>query len=329
MSESQQGAGPQAAADFVSGLAGRIIDNVEKVVIGKRQAVQSVVTALLSEGHVLMEDVPGVAKTVLAKSVARSIGGTFHRVQCTPDLLPSDITGSSVYNQGGGRFDFIPGPAFANILLADELNRATPRTQSALLECMAEGQITVDGATRELPRPFAVFATQNPIEYEGTFPLPEAQLDRFCVRISVGYPDESAEVAMLERLRLSHPVDDVAAAASLEEVSHAQGLVRTIFVHDEVLRYIVRLVRATRGHADLEYGAGPRATLALFRMAQAAAAIQGMPYVVPDHVKAVARVVIDHRLVLKPEARLKRMAPGEVTANLLARIPAPTPKSAA
>ncbi len=283
MSESPQGASPQAAADFVSGLAGRIIDNVEKVVIGKRQAVQHVVTALLSEGHVLMEDVPGVAKTVLAKSVARSIGGTFHRVQCTPDLLPSDITGSSVYNQGAGRFEFIPGPAFANILLADELNRATPRTQSALLECMAEGQITVDGATRELKRPFAVFATQNPIEYEGTFPLPEAQLDRFCVRISVGYPDESAEAAMLERLRLSHPVDDVAAVASLEEVSRAQGLVRTIFVHDEVRRYIVRLVRATRGHADLEYGAGPRATLAMFRMAQAAAAIQGMPYVVPDH----------------------------------------------
>ncbi|HEY3378717.1 MAG TPA: MoxR family ATPase, partial [Armatimonadota bacterium] len=269
------------AAKFVHEVAKRLIQNIETVIIGKRPVITSALIALFAEGHVLLEDVPGVAKTVLAKSIAKSIGCDFHRVQCTPDLLPSDVTGVSVFNQKLGEFEFRPGPAFAHILLADELNRATPRTQSALLECMAEGQITCDTVTRPLARPFMVFATQNPIEYEGTFPLPEAQLDRFCMRLRMGYPDEPTEFSMLERLRLAHPVDTLKPVVSVKDIVHAQELVKQIFVHEEVRRYLIKLVRATRGHPEIAVGASPRASIALFHTAQATAALRGFDYVLP------------------------------------------------
>jgi MoxR-like ATPase len=267
-----------------------------------------------------------VAKTVLAKSIAKSIGCNFHRVQCTPDLLPSDVTGVSVFNQKLGEFEFRPGPAFAHILLADELNRATPRTQSALLECMAEGQVTLDGATRRLARPFLVIATQNPIEYEGTFPLPEAQLDRFYIRTKIGYPDEEGEVAMLERLRTGHPVDRLGAVTSAEEIVQAQNALKYIYLHEEVRKYIVKIVRATRTHTDVAIGASPRASIALFRTAQAMAAIRGWEYVTPDIIKSMGPAVLEHRIIMKPEARLNRRNAAHVIWELLEKIPAPAPK---
>lgn len=314
------------SAQFVCEFAKRMMQNIEKVIIGKRPVITNALVALLSEGHLLLEDVPGVAKTVLAKSVAKSIGCSFQRIQCTPDLLPSDITGVSVFNQKSGEFEFRPGPAFANIMLADELNRATPRTQAALLECMAEGQITVDGRTRPLARPFMVFATQNPIEYEGTFPLPEAQLDRFFMRLRIGYPDENTELAMLESQRLAHPVDTLTPVVSVEQVVHAQDLVRTIFVHDEVRAYIVKLVRATRNHPEIAIGVSPRASLVLFRAAQAAAAMRGWDYVLPDYVKLLAPSVMEHRIVVKPDVRLRGRTATEIIWELLSQIPAPTVK---
>ncbi|MBI3947576.1 MAG: AAA family ATPase, partial [Armatimonadetes bacterium] len=243
----------------VAEVGRRLTASVEKVIVGKRQAIQTAVVALLAEGHILIEDVPGVAKTMLARALALSIGGVFRRVQCTPDLLPSDLVGLSLYNQKLGEFQFQPGPVMANVLLADEVNRATPRTQSALLECMAERQVTVDGVTRPLPRPFLVVATQNPIEYEGTFPLPEAQLDRFLVRMAIGYPGFSDESAMLERLQLAHPIEEIAQAVSVGELTQAQDAVRRVFVHQSVREYIVRIVHATRADSDLALGAGPRA----------------------------------------------------------------------
>ncbi len=314
------------AAQYVANLSKRIVQNVETVLIGKRQVIVNVLVSLLCEGHVLIEDVPGVAKTVLAKSLAKSIGCAFQRVQCTPDLLPSDITGISIFNQQCGQFEFRPGPAFANVLLADELNRATPRTQSALLECMAEGQVTVDGVTRTLARPFIVFATQNPIEYEGTFPLPEAQLDRFYIRTRIGYPDEDAEFSMLERLRTGHPVDRIGAIVTADEVVQAQAAVKQIFVHEQVRKYLVRVVRATRAHADVAIGASPRASIALFRTAQAMAAIRGWDYVTPDVVKQMAASVLEHRMVMKPEARLHKRTAAQVLWEILEKTPAPAPK---
>ena len=314
------------AAQFVAGLAKRLIQNIETVVVGKRQVIVNVLVSLLCEGHVLIEDVPGVAKTVLAKSLAKSMGCTFHRVQCTPDLLPSDITGVSIFNQQSAQFEFRPGPAFAHVLLADELNRATPRTQSALLECMAEGQVTLDGATRKLSRPFLVLATQNPIEYEGTFPLPEAQLDRFYIRTKIGYPDEEGELTMLERLRAGHPVDRLSAVTNAGEIVQAQNAVKSIFVHDEVRKYIIRIVRATRSHADVAIGASPRASIALFRTAQAMAALRGWDYVTPDVVKGMGPLVLEHRIILKPEARLNRRTASHVIWELLEKIPAPAPQ---
>jgi MoxR-like ATPase len=267
-----------------------------------------------------------VAKTVLAKSLAKSMGCTFHRVQCTPDLLPSDITGISVFNQKNGEFEFRPGPAFAHVLLADELNRATPRTQSALLECMAERQVTVDGITHTLSRPFLVLSTQNPIEYEGTFPLPEAQLDRFYIRTKIGYPDEDGELSMLERLRAGHPVDALRGVTNATEIEQAQRAVTQIYVHDEIRRYIIRLVRATRAHPDVAIGASPRASIALFRTGQAMAAIRGWEYVTPDIVKMMAPSVLEHRIIMKPEARLNRRNAGHVIWELLEKMPAPAAK---
>lgn len=316
---------PQQAAETVQALAQRVVQNVEHVVVGKTQAVMTAIAALLAESHVLIEDAPGVAKTVLVKSLGISLGLTFRRVQCTPDLLPTDATGMSVFNQKTTEFEFRPGPVFANLLLVDELNRATPRTQSALLECMAEGQVTADNVTYPLEKPFLVFATQNPFEYEGTFPLPEAQLDRFALRMRIGYPAEADEVALLERIRQRHPMEDLQSVSTAAEVREAQQLVREIHVAEEVRRYIARVVRASRAHQDVAIGASPRATIALFRLAQAVAATTGQSFVTPDVVRYLVPLVLEHRLTLRPEARIRERRPEHMVADILERIAAPTP----
>ena len=295
--------------------------NVEKVIIGQREAIELILAALLCEGHVLIEDVPGVGKTMLARAVAASLGVTFRRLQCTPDLLPNDVTGVSVYNQVNARFEFIPGPAFSNILLADEVNRATPRTQSALLECMGERQVTVDGVTRSLPQPFIVLATQNPIEYEGTFPLPEAQLDRFLIKMRLGYLPAEAEGQMLLNLRREHPIaalEPVFDGARLPELSQ---LVWEVHVDETVRDYIVRLVQATRSQPDLLLGASPRGSLALFKTCQAWAALHGRDYVLPDDVKRLAPLTLAHRCLVYPESALRGRAANSIIDELLAQIP--------
>lgn len=304
-------------------LAQRLHVNIERVIVGKPEAVRLAIVGLLAEGHILIEDVPGVAKTMLARSLARSIGATFRRIQCTPDLLPSDITGLSVFNQKTGEFEYSPGPVTANIVLADEINRAPPRTQAALLEAMAERQVTVDGITRPLSPPFCVIATQNPIEYEGTFPLPEAQLDRFLIRMTVGYPSPEAERDILLRLQLSHPIEQVSQTLTTEELLDAQAQVRRIFVHQKVRDYIVRLVQATRAHPDIALGASPRGSLALLRCAQAQAAMDGISFALPDHVKAMLESALAHRLILTPEARLSGRRPSGVLNQIAARTDAP------
>jgi len=309
----------------VADLANRIISNVEKVVVGKRDVIRLSVAALLAEGHVLFEDVPGVAKTMLARSLAVSLGCTFARLQCTPDLLPSDITGVFVYNQKMGEFEFRPGPVLNNIVLADEINRATPRAQSALLEAMAEGQISVDGQTFRLPAPFLVMATQNPIEFEGTFPLPEAQLDRFLMKLTIGYPSFSDENEMLERQRERHPIEELGPVANAEEVLAAQRALRAVKVHEAVRQYIVRLVHATRSHPDLAMGASPRASQALYRAGQAMAAIVGRSYVLPDDIKYLAWHVLPHRLILAAESRLRGRQTADIVGELLEQVPAPKP----
>lgn len=291
--------------DSVAALGLRIIDNVDRVIVGKREVTELVLVALLCEGHVLVEDVPGVGKTTLARAVARSIGSRFRRIQFTPDLLPSDISGISYFNQKLGEFEFRPGPVFANILLADEINRATPRTQSALLEAMEERTVTVEGDTMPLPRPFLVLATENPIELEGTFPLPEAQLDRFMLRISIGYPDEDEEAELLVRFQLGSPLDELPEVATLDELQAAKLVCRKVHVDDDLRRYITEITRATRANEAVDLGVSPRGTLALFRAAQALAALRGRDYVLPDDVKAVSRAVLVHRLILSPEARLR------------------------
>jgi len=310
----------------VAALGRAVIDNVEKVVVGKRDAVRLSLVCLLCEGHVLLEDVPGVAKTMLARALALSVGCTFARVQCTPDLLPSDVTGVSVFNQKALEFEFRRGPVFHQILLADEINRATPRAQSSLLECMAERQVSVDGQTYALERPFMVLATQNPIEHEGTFPLPEAQLDRFLMRMSIGYPSFSDENEMLERLRLAHPIDQLGQVISSEQLIAAQAAVREVFVHEKVREYIVRLVHATRRTTDLAMGASPRASIALYRTAQALAALDGRNYAAPDDVKYVVKSVLSHRVIVAPEARLRGHGSGEIIDALVERVPAPVEK---
>ncbi len=289
----------------VQTFAGRVIDNVEKVIVGKRAAIELLLVALLTEGHVLLEDVPGVGKTMLARAMAISLGGAFKRLQCTPDLLPNDVTGVSVFNQQTAQFEFRPGPIFVNILLADEINRATPRTQSALLEAMQEQQVTVDGVTRPLPRPFLVLATQNPIEYEGTFPLPEAQLDRFLVRLSIGYPAPADERQLLLSLRRAHPINTLQQVAGGEELLPLQRLVWDVHVDETLQDYVIRLVTATRQHPDLALGASPRASLALFKTGQALAAVRGRDHVIPDDIKYLVPAVLAHRLIVRPEAELR------------------------
>ncbi len=304
-------------------LVRTLIDNVEKVIIGKRSPVQLGIIALIAGGHALIEDVPGVGKTMLARAIARSTGSKFKRLQFTPDLLPSDVTGVSVYIQKTNEFEFRPGPIMAEIVLADEVNRATPKTQSALLEAMEETQMTVDGVTYELPHPFMVLATQNPIEYEGTFPLPEAQLDRFFLRISLGYPDPDQEVAIMDSQMISQPINDLDAIATPADIVALQVAVRAVYIDDLVKQYIVALSNATRVHVDIALGVSPRASLSLMRGSQARALMDGRDYVVPDDVKSIAAPVMSHRLILTPAARMREATGDTLVGEILDATPVP------
>ncbi|MCC7352551.1 MAG: MoxR family ATPase [Anaerolineae bacterium] len=304
-------------------LVEKVTTNVEKVIIGKREEIHLTLIALLCEGHLLIEDVPGVGKTMLARSISKSIGCQFRRIQFTPDMLPSDITGVSVYNQKTGEFEFRPGPVMAQIVLTDEINRATPKTQSALLEAMEERQMTVDGVTYPMAEPFLVLATQNPIEYEGTFPLPEAQVDRFMMRITLGYPSPANEMLMLDSQKVSHPVQSLEQVVSAEELLGAQAAVRQVYVDDLIKEYIVTLTNATRKHPDVYLGASPRGSLALYKTGRARAAIQGRDYVIPDDIKALAEPTLAHRLIISPSARIKNVDPRALIQETLNSVAVP------
>jgi len=301
----------------------QVIENLEKVIVGKRDAIELIVIGLLCQGHVLIEDVPGVGKTMLARSLARSLACTFNRIQFTPDMLPSDVTGISIYNQQKRKFEFRPGPIVGQVILADEINRATPKTQAALLEAMEERQVTVDGVTHILPRPFMVLATQNPIEYEGTFPLPEAQLDRFLLRVRLGYPDFMDEVKILDEQRLKHPIESLKAVAKSKEVLDAAKAVRSVFLSPTVKRYITDLTRRTRQSGDIYLGASPRGTLALARSSQARAALNGRDHVLPDDVKDMAVPVLGHRIIVSPAARLRELSADRIVQEIVHNTPAP------
>ena len=309
--------------DGVQATAQRIVDNVERVIIGKHDEVQLALIALLSQGHMLIDDVPGVGKTMLAKAIAKSLGCSFKRIQFTPDMMPSDVTGVSVYDQSTGRFEFRPGPVMANIVLTDEINRATPKTQSALLEAMEEHQVTVDGVTHPLERPFLVLATQNPIEYEGTFPLPEAQLDRFVMRISLGYPSPADEIRILEAQQYVHPIESVDQVVDASELVEMQESIKAVYVHDAIKEYVVSLVGATRGHPDVYLGSSPRGALALYRTSQARSALLGRDYVIPDDVKVLAEPTLSHRLIVNPAAKIREVDPRTVIKELLQAVEAP------
>jgi len=302
-------------------FAETIIHNVEKVIVGKRESIELLLAALFVEGHVLLEDVPGVGKTMLARALAVSLGGDFKRLQCTPDLLPNDVLGVSIFNQQTNDFEFRPGPIFVNILLADEINRATPRTQSALLEAMQEQQVTVEGTSRLLPRPFLVMATQNPIEYEGTFPLPEAQLDRFLMRVSLGYPSPADERTIMHNLRRTHPINTLQAVASVDGFLNLQEIVWDVHVDETLQAYIVELVVATRQHTNLALGISPRGSLGLFKTAQALAAIRGRDHVLPDDIKYLVPYIFTHRLIVRPEAELRGRTPAGILKDIVQNTP--------
>ena len=316
-------AGVPAAILDAAAVARRIADNIAAVIIGKDAVIEQALAAFIAEGHILVEDVPGVGKTMLARSIALSIGGAFSRIQFTPDLLPSDVTGVSVYNQSTGQFSFRSGPIAAQLVLADEINRATPKTQSALLEAMEERQVTVDGVTHPLPPPFLVIATQNSIEYEGTFPLPEAQLDRFLIRISLGYPRFDEEISIIAQQEHSHPILDLAPVATPEQVLSLQKAAQEVYVDSLVREYLVALSEATRQHADAALGASPRASLGLFRTGRALALIRGRDYVLPDDIKELAVPVLSHRIVLTPSARMRGVRPEQLVHELLNSVPVP------
>jgi MoxR-like ATPase len=299
----------------------RVLANVERVIVGKHNEVRFALVALLCKGHLLIEDVPGTGKTVLAKAIAKSLGSSFRRIQFTPDLLPSDVTGLSIYNQKTHEFEFRPGPIMAQVVLADEINRATPKTQSSLLECMEERQATIDGTTYMMPDPFLVIATQNPIEYEGTFALPEAQLDRFMLRIRLGYPAPVEEVVILDEQKRQHPIDELEEVCTLEELQEMQRQVREIYVDPTVADYIVRLVNGTRDHGDIYLGASPRGSIALYRAGQALAGLLGRDYVIPDDIKALAESALAHRLIIKTSSSIHDVQPAQVIRELLETTP--------
>jgi MoxR-like ATPase len=304
-------------------LTQKLITNLEKVIVGKRDSIELIVVSLLCQGHVLIEDVPGVGKTMLARSLARSLGCSFNRLQFTPDMLPSDVTGVSIYNQSKAIFEFNSGPIFAQIVLVDEINRATPKTQAALLESMEERQVTVDGKTHLLPRPFMVLATQNPIEYEGTFPLPEAQLDRFLLRVRLGYPNSSDEIRILDRQQIRHPIDSLEAVINVDELNDAMEKIKRIFVAEGIKRYLIDIINRTRQNADVYLGASPRGSLALFRTSQALAAMAGREYVLPDDIKKLAVPVLAHRVIVGPAARLKELSAEKIVREIVDNTPVP------
>jgi MoxR-like ATPase len=306
-------------------LCERIVENISRVIVGKVRSIELLLVALLADGHVLIEDVPGLGKTLMAKSLARSIGGSFKRVQFTPDLLPADITGFNVYNQQTGQFTFQPGPVITNILLADEINRTIPRTQASLLESMEERQVTVDGKTFPLPHPFFVMATQNPIELEGTFPLPEAQLDRFLLKINLGYPEKDEEISILERFQEKNPLLELACVANPEQITELQQARKKIRISSPVRQYITDIVRATRSLKSLRFGASPRGSLGLMRAGQALAALRGREYVLPDDIKHLVRPVLAHRLILKEEERLQGKTQEHFLEDIINQIPVPAP----
>lgn len=309
----------QTVQDFTK----KLLDNVEKVIVGKPEQIRMTIIGLLCNGHILIEDVPGTGKTVLAKSLARSIGCSFNRIQFTPDMLPSDVTGVSIFNQKTHEFEYRSGPIMANIVLTDEINRATPKTQAALLEAMEERQVTVDGITHMTPDPFLVLATQNPIEYSGTFPLPEAQLDRFLVRIRIGYASKQHEIEMMTRQKLVHPLEGLKQVIELEELKLAQTAIRKVRVSDDIARYIVDLVEATRNHGEVYLGASPRGSLALYRTAQARAAMDERNYVLPDDIKQVAVPVLAHRLIIGSAATIRDIDARAVIQEILRKVPVP------
>ncbi len=304
-------------------IAGRIVENVKRVIVGKDQAIELGAIALICQGHVLIEDVPGVGKTMLARSLARSSGSTFRRIQFTPDLLPSDVTGVSIFNQKTSEFEFKPGPIISQIVLADEINRATPKTQSALLEAMEEKQVTVEGTTHALPRPFTVMATQNPVEYEGTFPLPEAQLDRFLLMITLGYPTTEEELRIVGSQRSSHPIDTLEAVATSDEIVFMQDAAREVFVDDLVREYLVAIVESTRGDEDVSLGCSPRGSISLFRAGQALAMVRGRDFVLPDDIKELAEPVVSHRMIITAAARMRGTKGSDVVGRIVDRLPVP------
>lgn len=311
------------ASNQINGRIDRIIKNIERVMIGKREVAELSLVALLAQGHVLLEDVPGVGKTMMVRSLAKSVSANFRRIQFTPDLLPSDVTGVSIYNPKEMEFQFLPGPILGNIILADEINRTSPKTQSALLEAMEEKSVTIDGVTHELNKPFFVMATQNPIEYEGTYPLPEAQLDRFLLKMKMGYPSKGEEIEVLTRVQVSAPIEDLRPVVTLEELLELQKEVKQVYVDETIKNYIVNLAIETRNHGNVYLGVSPRGSIALMKAAQSYAFIQGRDYCLPDDIQYLIRAVFAHRIILKSEAKFEGITAEDVVDRVVARVPVP------